>query len=234
MKRGHLVCLSALFIAGLTMLLHESHATMVTQGDTLVFTMHDSRPGKGEQRIEKVVSFEQETKYEKPSTLSETDDFAANPGAVDRLAGKKFAVSESGEFAVILSYSCTHLVYAAENPWKCETTALIVDSEGYKTSEIKGDFLWVETHDRLPYFVLIKDFCCATTGESSPYTSGGQKICNAYLTPDDTDCGNLSENCNWRAKAEFLCEDSALDGTYLVDLEARLMDGTADLHEAQQ
>jgi hypothetical protein len=100
------------------------------------------------------------------------------------IQGVKFAVPPNGRFAVLLSYVCSQPLLAAEVPYRCESCAAVLDSDGYVTHRLKGNFLWIVPHESLPYFALIEDYCCDVQGKAYLYDLSGKKLCEGFLSKD--------------------------------------------------
>jgi hypothetical protein len=180
-------------------------------------------PGKNKQRIEKVVQFEEEFKYDKTKDPAKKNKLGINPLAVDKLKGKKFAISTDKRFAVILDYSCTKLRYAAEIPWKCDATAMVLDSQGYvlNKSTIKENFLFIQVHHSLPYFILWDSTCCDGPIHAVLFNLNGEKVCEAFGFRDES----------WVNHTEFTCIGKTIGEIFPVNLAARLIHGQTSIYD---
>lgn len=195
--------------------LGESGARIVVEGDTVTFTLEGPKRKERGKRIRKATRFEKEDRY-RPEKA--TKRLPMYPGALDWTEGRRIAVSDDKERAVILEYACTHMVYAADNPWVCDSEAVIVDADGYVLREIRGNYFWVILHNRLPYFALVESFCCDVTGRAELFTLEGAKVCDACLGPDPKT--EQEDNRNWTDRSEFTCDGGSLDTTFVLDLQA--------------
>lgn len=212
-----------LLIGFLFIFSHELTARIIVKDNTIFFLVDSSQPAKDRQRIEKVVQLEEEIKYDKTKDPVKKNELGINPLAVHRLKGKKFAISTDKRFAVILDYSCTKLRYAGEIPWKCDAAALVLDSEGYvlNKSTIKGNFLYIQVHHSLPYFILWDHTCCDGPRHAVLFNLSGEKVCEAFDFQDES----------WVNHTKFRCIGKTIDQISCVNLTARLIHGQASIYD---
>ncbi len=202
---------------------NQSTARIIVKDNTIIFLLDSSPPAKDKQRIEKVVQFEEEIKYDKTKDPVKKNELGINPLAVHRLKGKKFSISTDKCFAVILDYSCTQLVHAADNPWKCDAAAMVLDSEGYvlNKSDIKGNFLFIQCHHSLPYFILWDSTCCDGPIHAVLFNLSGEKVCEVIDFQDES----------WVNHTEFISIGKTIDEISCVNLTARLIHGQASIYD---
>lgn len=201
----------------------EATARILIKGNTIIFLLDSPYQKKNKQRIEKVVQFEEEIKYHESKDPAKKNKLGINPSAVDRLEGKKVAISKDQRFAVILDYSGTQVVHAAENPWKCDATAMVLDFEGYvlNKSTIKGNFLFIQVHHSLPYFVLFCHTCCDGFRMGGLFNINGEKVCDVINHRDDS----------WVKQTEYRCIGNTPEKIFHINLAARLINNPAHIHE---
>jgi hypothetical protein len=201
----------------------QSTARIIIKNNTIIFLLDSSHPAKDKRRIEKVVQFEEEIKYDETKDPVKKNELGINPLAVHRLKGKKFAISKDKRFAVILDYSCTKLRYAGEIPWECDTAAMVVDPEGYvlNKSTIKGNYLYIQVHHSLPYFILWDHTCCDGPRHAVLFNLSGEKVCEVIDFQDES----------WVNHTEFTCIGKTINEISRVDLAASLIHGQASIYD---
>ncbi len=201
----------------------EAMARILVKDNTIIFLLDSPHPEKNKQRIEKIVQFEKEIKYDKTKDPLVNKKPGINPSAVDRLEGKKVAISKDKKIVVLLSYSCTQMVHAAENPWKCDATATVLDSEGYVLNKnvIKGNFLSIQVHNSLPYFVLFCHTCCDGPRMGGLFNLNGEKVCDVINHRDDS----------WVNHPVYRCIGDTPEKIFYINLAARLINDPAHIHE---
>jgi hypothetical protein len=198
-------------------------ARILVKGNTIIFSLDFPHPEKNKQRIKKIVQVEKEIKYDKTKDPLVNKKLGVNPSAVDRLEGKKVAISKDKKIAVLLSYSCTQMVHAAENPWMCDATATVLDAEGYVLNKntIKGNFLYIQVHNSIPYFVLFCHTCCDGPRMGGLFDLNGEKVCDISDHRDDS----------WINHTEYRCIGNTPEKIFYINLAARLIHDPAHMHE---
>jgi len=204
-------------------LVPPASAEIIIQGDTVIFSL-DSQPQKeNKKRLERIVQWEKEIKYDETKDLHVNKKLGFNPSAQDRLEGKKVAVSQDHKIAVMLSYSCTQWVRAAENPWKCDATATVLDAEGYVLNQkiIKGNYLYIQIHNRLPYFILFCSTCCDGPRTGGLFNLNGDKLCEIWNHRDDS----------WVDQLEYRCIGNSPEKIFSLNLAARRIHTPANIYD---
>ena len=204
----------------------QGEARILIKDNTIIFFLDSPHREKNKQRIKKIAQFEKEIKYDKTKDPLVNKKQGFNPSAVDRLEGKKVAVSKDKKMAVLLSYSCTQMVYAAENPWKCDATATVLDAEGYVLNKniIKGNFLFIQVHNSLPYFVLFCHTCCDGPRMGGLFDLNGEKLCDISDHRDDA----------WINHTGYRCIGDTPEKIVYIDLAARLTHDPARIHKSPE
>lgn len=214
----HLVILIIFFV-----FLHTAMAEIVVEGNTVIFLLDSQHPKKNRERFEKIVQWEKEIKYDETKEPHINKELGFNPSAKNRLEGQKVAVSKDHKMAILLSYSCTQWVHAAENPWKCEATATVLDAEGYVLNQnvIKGNYLYVQVHHRLPYFILYCHTCCDGPRAGALFQLNGDKLCDIKNHRDDS----------WVDHPEYRCIGDSPEKIFTINLAARRIKNSAQIHK---
>jgi hypothetical protein len=205
---------AALVVTALAVAPQTSGAIRV-DGDRLFFTPSDeARRRSDAPLVSEVIAFHEEIQFGRHYPTA--DPYFTNVllGVVNRrvIQGVKFTVSKSEEFAVVLSYFCTMEEVGAMFPFACEAVAWGVDANGTPLGHISGDFLHVETHDYLDYFLVMIDTCCDGPVRSKLVTIAGEEVCSITDHRDH----------QWAKKTEFICIDESLSESVIVNLEGRL------------
>ncbi len=223
MQKRKIIFFLSLWSGLLFIFSNQSTARIIVKDNTIIFLFDSSQPAKDKQRVEKVVQLEEEIKYDKNTDPVKKNELGINPLAVHRLKGKKFAISTDKHFAVILEYSCTQPVHAAQHPWKCDAAAMVLDSQGYvlNRSDIKGNFLFIQVHHSLPYFILWDSTCCDGPIHAVLFNLSGEKVCEVIDFQDES----------WENHTEFTCIGKTLDEISSVNLTARLIQGQAAIYD---
>jgi len=200
----------------------EGMARILIKGNTIIFSLDSPHPEKNKQRIETIVQVEKKIKYDKTKDPLVNKKQGINPSAVDKLEGKKVAISKDKKIAVLLSYSCTQLVHAAENPWICDATATVLDAEGYVLNKniIKGNFLFIQIHNSLPYFILFCHTCCDGPRMGGLFDLNGEKVCDISDHRDDA----------WITHPEYRCIGNTPEKIFYINLAARLIHDSTNIH----
>jgi len=191
------VLLSGLLLTGPT----SAETKPPTDPATLVLVPTSERnPDEEDDRLYEVTRFRQELTLDEP-------DLDGHPRTVlalrARWAGRiiqglDFARSDS--LVVVLSYVCSTPAVGAESPFACRTTALAVDPEGRLLGTVQGDYLGVEVHRSLPFFLLKHASCCGGPVASELFQADGTRVCAV---------AHAEEMRDWAAKDLFLCEGEA-------------------------
>lgn len=198
-------------------------AEIIIRGNTVIFSLDSQPPKENKKRLERIVQWEKEIKYDETKDPHVDKELGFNPSAQDRLEGKKVAVSQDHKIAVLLSYSCTQWVRAAENPWKCNATATVLDAEGYVINQniIKGNYFYIQIHNRLPYFILFCSTCCDGPRTGGLFNLNGDKLCEILNHRDDS----------WVDQLEYRCIGDSPEKIFSINLAARRIHTPANIHE---
>lgn len=155
-----------------------SWAEITFDGNAVVFENGPDRTQCVE-AVKRIVPFEKHLRLDQPlSSIPHSLLFNMKRSIIQ---GVKVSVPPGKGFAVVVSYVCSKPLLAAEVPFECDSSIAVVDPTGCVRSKLKGDYLWVVAHENLPYFALIRDYCCDVTGRATLFDLAGNKVCEGYI-----------------------------------------------------
>lgn len=173
------------FLISISIIASPTYAAIFENNSSIKFTVvkNDNKNNEGDAlRLIEFKKFKQ----------TNNDEFIKNNATLYTLEGNKnyislipfiewlqfsdFQVSPNKNYAVVYSASCQKKVASAEAPWKCQSHASTLNSEGYIQGDIKGDFNKILFHKTAPYVFLIRDACGDSAVFAEVYDLKGKKI----------------------------------------------------------
>ncbi len=112
-----------------------------------------------------------------PYTIAENRHYLKLAPFLEWLQFADFTVSPKKDQALVYSATCSREAAAAQNPWKCQLYASILNQEGYlRGHDIEGDFIRVQFHKTLPYAFFIRDSAGDSKVYAEVYDMDGKRI----------------------------------------------------------
>lgn len=169
------------------------HAKIVVKPNQIKFINNQGAQGKKEDA--EALRFKHFNKFKK---VLSRKDCAKAPFAIDSkgtyaslipfseyLEKADFKVAPDKKYAVVYSVRCERSCVAAENPWKCNMHATVLDEKGYVLGDMEGDFMDVELRPDQDEILLLRSSAGSETRYAEAYDLQGKlknKIEN-YLQP---------------------------------------------------